>query len=438
MFLPDRRSLRLRLLGTLTIMALTVVIVTWWLHGMLLDRLAREFLADRLQQEALYSVQHLQSSHGPDSPDPRVMTGSVDIFHHFYLLDVNGQLKSSHPDRLPALTPLLKGPLEKAEERQWRDHRLLIWRTRFMLEGQPATLVIGEDFASIERGLARLHKWIAVISAAILAGLLLLNLVAVNRALLPFSRLARQLVELQQGKRSRLEIETVSELDAPIQQLNTFLDDQERRQQRSRESLANLSHAIRAPLTAVIQSLRSRRALNAERRTRLLERLHDIDEKLGAELRRSRIAGPGAGQQSMSMADVNSLLDMFTSLYPGVMFALDTRAETTATRWPMERQDGMEMLGIVLDNAGKWARQRVELTLCDQPPGLGIEDDGPGVPDELLGQLGQRGWRLDEQRHGHGLGLSILAQLMERYEGQVRYTRASLGGLRVDIEFPRV
>ncbi|ARS54486.1 hypothetical protein B9G99_07550 [Kushneria konosiri] len=419
-------------------MAMTVVIVTWWLHGMLLDRLAREFLADRLQQEALYSVQHLQSSHGPESPDPRVMTGSVDIFHHFYLLDVNGQLKSSHPDRLPALTPLLKGPLEKAEERQWRDHRLLIWRTRFMLEGQPATLVIGEDFASIERGLARLHKWIAVISAAILAGLLLLNLVAVNRALLPFSRLARQLVELQQGKRSRLEIETVSELDAPIEQLNTFLDDQERRQQRSRESLANLSHAIRAPLTAVIQSLRSRRELDAERRTRLLERLHDIDEKLGAELRRSRIAGPGAGQQSMSMADVNSLLDMFTSLYPDVMFALDTRAETTATRWPMERQDGMEMLGIVLDNAGKWARQRVELTLCDQPPGLGIEDDGPGVPDELLNQLGQRGWRLDEQRHGHGLGLSILAQLMERYEGQVRYTRASLGGLRVDIEFPRV
>ncbi|SPJ32756.1 sensor histidine kinase [Kushneria phyllosphaerae] len=437
MFLPDRRSLRLRLLGTLTIMAMTVVIVTWWLHGMLLDRLAREFLADRLQQEALYSVQHLQSSHGPESPDPRVMTGSVDIFHHFYLLDVNGQLKSSHPDRLPALTPLLKGPLEKAEERQWRDHRLLIWRTRFMLEGQPATLVIGEDFASIERGLARLHKWIAVISAAILAGLLLLNLVAVNRALLPFSRLARQLVELQQGKRSRLEIETVSELDAPIEQLNTFLDDQERRQQRSRESLANLSHAIRAPLTAVIQSLRSRRELDAERRTRLLERLHDIDEKLGAELRRSRIAGSRTGQQRTDMADINSLMEMFATLYPDIVFSL-TGTGHTDYRLPMERQDGMEMLGIVLDNAGKWARQRVELTLCNHPPGLRLEDDGPGVPDELLNHLGQRGWRLDEQRHGHGLGLSILAQLMERYEGRVRYTRASLGGLRVDIEFTRV
>ncbi|WP_456269027.1 sensor histidine kinase [Kushneria sp. AK178] len=433
MFLPDRRSLRLRLLGTLTVVALTVVTITWLLHGLLLDRLAREFLADRLQQEALYSVQHLQASDEPDTPATRAVTGSVDIFHHFYLLDVNGQLKSSHPDRLPALTPLLKGPLEKAEERQWRDHHLLIWRTRFMLEGQPATLVIGEDFASIERGLARLHKWIAVISAVILAGLLLLNLVAVNRALLPFSRLARQLVELQQGERSRLDIETVSELDAPIQQLNAFLDDQERRQQRSRESLANLSHAIRAPLTAVIQSLRSRRALDDERRARLLERLHDIDEKLGAELRRSRIAGPRTGQRYTGMADIHSLLEMFTSLYPDIMFALDT--ESAGASLPMERQDGMEMLGIVLDNAGKWAHQRVELTLCDQPPGLTIEDDGPGVPDALLDQLGQRGWRLDEQRHGHGLGLSILAQLIERYAGRVRYTRASLGGLRVEIDF---
>ncbi|MFC0337837.1 Signal transduction histidine kinase [Kushneria avicenniae] len=436
MFRPDRRSLRLRLLGTLAIVALMVVALTWLLHGMLLDRLAREFLSDRLQQEALYSVRHLQNTNDPERPMARTVTGNVEIFHHFYLLDAEGHVQSSHPDLMSALAPLLKGPTEQAEEVQWRDHRLLLWRTRFMLDGHPATLVIGEDFASVERGLARLHLWIGAISAAVLLVLLLLNLVAVNRALRPFSRLARQLVELQRGTRARLEIETVSELDAPIEQLNAFLDDQERRQQRSRESLANLSHAIRTPLTAVIQSLRSRRTLDETRRARLLERLDDIDEKLDAELRRSRIAGPHTGQQCTTMSDINSLLEMFSSLYPEVMFALEAGTHTADYQLPMERQDGMEMLGIVLDNAGKWGRQRVELTLCSHPPGLRLEDDGPGVPEARLPRLGQRGWRLDEQRHGHGLGLSILAQLMERYGGRIRYARASMGGLRIDIDFP--
>lgn len=403
------------------------------LHGLLLERLAQDFLADRLQQEADFVTRRLRVG-GPESLPLPPDADPAETFHHFYLLRVGERVFGTHDALLPQLSPLLEGITEGAELVQWRDHRLLLWRTRLTLEGEPATLTVGEDFASIERGLSRLHWWIGVVAMALLLLLLLLNLIAVNRALRPFGRLSLQLAELQRGERRRLEIETVSELQAPIEQLNTFLDEQERRQQRSRESLANLSHAIRTPLTAAMQALRSKRTLDDKRRTRILERLDDIDGKLENELRRSRIAGRSAGQQHTGLVELTSMLDMFRILYPGRTFVLD-RPEIVDYRLPLERQDGMEMLGIVLDNAGKWAHGRVELTLLATPCCLVCEDDGPGVPDEMLDQLGQRGLRLDEQRRGHGLGLSILAQLAERYGGRVTYARARLGGLRVEVTF---
>lgn len=425
---PNWRSLRLRLLGSLGLAALVVVGSTWVLHGLLLNQLARNFLADRLQQESELVVRRL----GTDGPTVLSLppdASPADTFHHFYLLRTDGRVYSTY-DALESL------PVERAAEGaqlvQWRDHRLLLWRTRFSLDGKPATLTVGEDFAGIERGLTRLHWWIGAAAVALLLLLVLLNLFAVNRALRPFGRLSRQLIELQRGERRRLDIKTVSELKAPIAQLNTLLDEHERRQQRSRESLANFSHAIRTPLTAVMQALRSKRALDDTRRTRILERLDDIDEKLESELRHSRIAGQSTGQQHTGMAEVTSMLEMFRTLYPDRVFILDDTA-IVDFRMPLERQDGMEMLGIVLDNAGKWARQRVELTLLAAPCRLRLEDDGPGVPDTMLERLGQRGVRLDEQYRGHGLGLSILAQLAERYGGRVTYDRSRLGGLRVEI-----
>jgi len=433
LFRPDRRSLRLRLLGGLGVAALLVAGGTWMLHGLLLDRLAQDFLADRLQQEADFVMRRLRVG-GPESLPLPPDADPAETFHHFYLLRVGERVFGTHDELLPQLSPLIEGHPEGAELVQWRDHRLLLWRVRFTLDGEPATLTVGEDFGGIEQGLSRLHRWIGAVAVTLLLLLLLLNLVAVNRALRPFGRLSMQLVELQRGERRRLDIETVSELEAPIAQLNTFLDEQERRQQRSRESLANLSHAIRTPLTAVMQALRSKRTLDDKRRTRILERLDDIDEKLESELRRSRIAGRSTGQQHTGMVEVTSMLEMFRILYPSRTFALH-RPEITDYRLPLERQDGMEMLGIVLDNAGKWAHGRVELTLLAAPCRLILEDDGPGVADDRLAQLGRRGLRLDEQYRGHGLGLSILAQLAERYGGRVTYARARLGGLRVEITF---
>ena len=105
---------------------------------------------------------------------------------------------------------------------------------------------------------------------------------------------------------------------------------------------------------------------------------------------------------------------------------------------PLEQQDGMELLGNLLDNAWKWARHRVRLDIDGSGAScvITIEDDGPGVEDEQLRRLMQRGVRHDESTEGHGIGLSIVKSLVEALGGSIEFGRsAALGGLQVIVYF---
>jgi len=290
----------------------------------------------------------------------------------------------------------------------------------------------------VEAGLATLHWWVGGIAGLVLLLLITLNLVAVNAGLSPLVRLQRQLDELRAGYRERLQLDTPSELDGLVGQLNRFMDEQDKRLKRSRDAVANLSHALKTPLAAVTQVLRGSRPIDGDRRLKLLTRLEDMQAQLDAELRRSRIAGPYAGQFTRVRQEAERLIEMFATLHPDKRFHLDGPQDGRATV-SVERQDFTEMLGIVLDNAGKWAQRDVHCRLSVTTTltlTLVIEDDGPGVAKADLAQLGRRGLRLDEGRPGHGLGLSILRQLVEQYEGRVTFAATVAGGLAVTIVLP--
>lgn len=215
------------------------------------------------------------------------------------------------------------------------------------------------------------------------------------------------------------------------------MDAQEQRLARSREAVANLSHALKTPLAAVTQVMRGSRPIDRERRRKILTRLEDMHAQLDAELRRSRIADPGTGQHTDVGREARRLIEMFRSLYPDKHFLLDGDAAEAAVLC-LERQDVTEMLGIVLDNAGKWARHEVRCRLAvNDALVIRVEDDGPGVPEADLARLGRRGLRLDRSMPGHdGLGLAILRQLVVHYGGEVAFHPAVPRGLVVTLTIP--
>ena len=95
----------------------------------------------------------------------------------------------------------------------------------------------------------------------------------------------------------------------------------------------------------------------------------------------------------------------------------------------------MEILGNILDNASKDSRQQVYVTIGQNPFSLCVEDDGPGVPVAKRKQLFERGTRLDTYREGHGVGLAIVAELVESYSGELVLDDSPLGGARFSVKF---
>ena len=433
----DRRSLRFRLLAWLGGVALFVVVTTWLLHGILLQNLARDFLGERLQREADHAVTQLEQGEAAVPAALDSVSQGYQVFHHLYVLRFNGSVSASDPQWQQQLAPLLDESGDALIDVNRGEQHMLVYRRHFEWQGTQGVLLVGEDFSQVEEGLATLHWWVGGIASVLLGMLIILNMLAVNRGLKPLWQLRQQLEALRAGKRDRLSLIAPSELDELVDQLNWFMDDIDLRLKRSRESVANLSHALKTPLAAVTQVLRGNRPIDETRRHKLLSRIEDINAQLDAELRRSRIAGPNAGRMANVMRDSSRLIEMFRSLYPERIFNL-AHSAGEKDQVPIEAHDFSEILGIMLDNAGKWASRRVhcDIAVAVTTITLTIDDDGLGVAEEDLSRLGGRGTRLDERLPGYGLGLSILAQLISRYSGYAHYERSPLGGLRVTIALP--
>jgi signal transduction histidine kinase len=101
-------------------------------------------------------------------------------------------------------------------------------------------------------------------------------------------------------------------------------------------------------------------------------------------------------------------------------------------------EDLGELLGNILENATKWASSAIAVSVTESDDAILIivEDDGPGVPQDQLIALGQRGVRLDEQKQGSGLGLAIARDVTEAYHGTLAFDPSTLGGLAVTVRIP--
>ena len=105
-----------------------------------------------------------------------------------------------------------------------------------------------------------------------------------------------------------------------------------------------------------------------------------------------------------------------------------------------DHEDMLELLGNLLDNAFKWAEKSIRLSCYEHEHDveLVIEDDGPGCSPDQLEYLTQRGARLDEEVEGHGLGLSIVKDIVKLYDANLTLdTSSDLGSLRASVIFPK-
>ncbi len=97
-----------------------------------------------------------------------------------------------------------------------------------------------------------------------------------------------------------------------------------------------------------------------------------------------------------------------------------------------------EILGNLIDNACKWANNKVVVSGKYQQGllALAVDDDGPGIPEDQMEKVTDRGYKLDERLSGQGLGLDIVQNIVQLYGGRMVLSKSGLGGLRVAVYFP--
>lgn len=329
--------------------------------------------------------------------------------------------------------------LDDGHELGPEGQQLLAYRGDYRRLGQDISISVAQDYSPVRQGFRRMQQIGLGLGLVALLLVLVLQRITVTRSLRPLERARRQIAQLQQGKRSQLDAEVPSELQPLVDQINHLLAHTEDSLRRSRNALGNLGHALKTPL-AVLMSLAASERLQAlpEVREQLREQLEQIQQRLARELNRARLAGDALpGAQFDCDAELPGLLATLGMIHgEGLQLERDVPPGLLLS-W--DREDLLELLGNLLDNACKWADSQVRLGIAPSTEGyqLWVDDDGPGIPEGQRLQVLERGSRLDEQVDGHGLGLGIVRDIVEAWGGQIALLDSTLGGLRVSIELPR-
>ena len=325
---------------------------------------------------------------------------------------------------------LIEGPQEQ---------RLMAYRAEYKRDGQIIVINVAQDYTPVLNSFAQVRLGGFGLVMLFVLVLIVLQRYAVSISLRPLEQARQQIAQLQQGQRQQLEIAAPVELQPLIEQINHLLLHTDETLKRSRHAVGNLGHALKTPL-AVLGSLirRDELAEHPALRAHLEEQLQQIRRRVGRELSRARLAGdvlPGAHFDCAS--ELPPLIDTLRMVHQRNM---DIRWTASAgCRLPWDREDMLELLGNLLDNACKWASARVELTIEEGADDywVFVEDDGPGIEPAERGRVVGRGTRLDEQVDGQGLGLSIVRDILAAWEGELSLETSKLGGLRVSVRLPK-
>lgn len=290
----------------------------------------------------------------------------------------------------------------------------------------------------------RVWSWFVYVLAANLLLVIPLLWVAAWWSLRPIESLAREVRELEEHHREKLNPATTRELTSLVRNLNRLLKSERERYDKYRTTLTDLTHSLKTPLAVMQSTLRSMRSSKLsvdDAEPVMLEQISRISQQIGYYLHRASMRS-GSALLSRELHPVAPLLDNLTSALnkvyqrKGVNISLDISPEISFVG---EKNDFMEVMGNLLDNACKYCLEFVEVSArqTDNELHIIVEDDGPGIPRNKRDVVFDRGQRADTLRPGQGVGLAVAREIVDQYDGKIETSESLLGGARMEVIFGR-
>ena len=378
-------------------------------------------------------------------PTPRMNQPGSGMYAQILINNDEWQSPSVLGQELPPIEALAINDMKFDAPLEFNGERLFRMRQGISVEGENGTIemtvTVTEHAGNFYRELAEFEEnlvtWLIVVSSLLVC----VQWVIMYWATKPLKRLMTDLQKLEKGDELIFSEDYPSELRGLTTSLNRLIENERSNLSRQRRTLGDLAHSLKTPLAVIHADLDNDHTDKAL----IKQQINRMDEIVAYQLKRAAVAGHRTFVIGVPVIDVlekvtktlqkvhqNRNIKVTTQIAPGAEFF-------------GEKGDLMEVLGNLLENAFKWCDQQIDVLVKTlymegrKRTGIVIEigDDGPGIPIEKRNELLKRGVRGDEQVTGHGIGLSIVTDIVESYQGSLEIkTHERLSGACFKVVLP--
>ncbi len=444
-------SLHLRLAST----SLLVLIAFLGLAGWTLDRAYRESTEKALQEQLQGLIYALLAAADEDAqgrmrlphalPDPRLGNPDSGLYARVTGEDGGYQWKSASLLGRSMKITQNPAPGQWLYQKPACDTGLytlgfsIIWEDKQGAE-LLYTLVVGAEIAPLSSQIRAFRNTLWGWLGGVALLLILVQGIVLHWGLKPLRNVTRELHRIKNGKTNHIAGKYPIELQQLTANINALIHHSQASQQRYRNSLDDLAHSLKTPLT-VLQGATETRIQNIDQfQATLTEQLSRMDEIIQHQLQKASSTGQTVlGKATPVTTLVSKILNALDKIYQDKGIRHTVAIEEQLSFFGAEG-DLMEILGNLLENAYKYGKSRVHIsaTEADDALTIQIEDDGCGIPADKVDSVLKRGQRIDERQPGQGIGLSAAYEVIHLYQGELKIDRSSLGGAKITLTFPRL
>jgi len=338
---------------------------------------------------------------------------------------------------LKAPTPHVDNQIHTYDSNQFPEEELRVLERNVILPGSKTNwrFQIAQSREALDTQNRAVRATLIPSLALLGLGLIILAALQTFYGLWPLRHIRRAIAAMRGGQNRRVDAPLPLEVQPMVDELNALLAHNEKQAEEARLHAGNLAHALKTPLTVLVNSATSSTSELAETVRR---EAATMQRQVDHHLARARAVGRRGAAQARAVVwdSVNSVSRAVAALYPDAR--LDAAGDKSVVV-RVERQDLDELVGNLLENAAKYGGGSVFVTVGreDGMAEILVEDDGAGISPADRERIFDRGVRLDSGKPGTGLGLAIVRDVAEIYGGSITLEESEdLGGLMVRLRLP--
>ena len=341
-----------------------------------------------------------------------------------------GNICSELPDDIPVPTLI-----ETTQDESYIAYNM----SRDREGGKTYQLVVLRSGQAYQASLNKLHKRTTFYLGLFVLLAIAFLIAAFQWSFQPLRKLAAQLDQMTESKRDKLDDDYPMELQDVTLALNRLIQISNDQKGRYRHAMDDLAHSLKTRLAATNALLDDKDISRPELNQRVMEQISQMDELVQYQLKRAMLGQQGLQKDKTALKPaIDSFSRMLSKIYSSKDVNLKSQFNP-ALKLPINRSDLMELLGNLLENAYRFCISEVQVSVQEQKDCymIRVEDDGPGVSNDMREAIFQRGVRADQLNPGQGIGLSVCHEIVDSYQGTIHVETAKIEGAAFVIRLPK-